>query len=217
MRSRLFENVQGTQLGRSFDLRVGEEASIVRAFGDDQDSEILSAVLSFEPIGLGGEAFVTGIVRWGVGGQQNTAEVDFLNGAVVSVPASYIEVIARNDGARPARVSATVGYGTRSAAGIPTVFRTVRVGPLTQGPPANVQIVPIPRWAAVGITGFADPTAQIRLSVLDFDNIPMFQQDNPEAGQSFPVLNGAASVSLTLLPSSPVGLTRAFLQYALVL
>ena len=137
-----------------------------------------------------------------------------MNGAVISVPASYLEVIARNDGVRRVRVSASMGYGTRSAAGIPTVFRTVRIGEIT---PGNQQTVPIPRWAAVGITGFAETDAQFTLSVLDHNGAPMFRQLNPEAGQSFPVLNGAASVDVAVLGSSPVGLSRVFLQYALVL
>jgi hypothetical protein len=93
----------------------------------------------------------------------------------------------------------------------------VRIGALTNTPPGNEQTVPIPRWAAVGITGFAAPTAQLTLTVLDFNGAPMFQQVNPEAGQSFPVLNGAASVNIAVAASSPIGLDRAFLQYALVL
>jgi hypothetical protein len=218
VRGELFERLQVTQLGESIDLAAGQQAAIVRAYGLDHDSEILTAVLSFEPLGsASGEAFATGIVRWGVGAHQNEAEVDFLNGAVISVPASYLEVIARNDGARRVRVSASMGYGTRSAAGIPTVFRTVRMGAMTNTPPTNEQTVPIPRWAAVGITGFAETNAQFTLSVLDFNGVPMFTQLNPEAGQSFPVLNGSAAVNITVLPSSPVGLSRAFLQYALVL
>lgn len=218
MRGTLFETLQGTQLGETTDLAAKQQATIVRAYGLDQDSEILTAVLSFEPLeSSGGEALATALVRWGVGGQQNEAELDFLNGAVISVPASYLEVIARNDGARRVRVSASIGYGTRSAAGIPTVFRTVRMGPMTVAPPTNQQTVPIPRWAAVGITGFAETNAQFTLSVLDHNGLPMFQQLNPEAGQSFPVLNGAAAVNVTVLGSSPVGLSRVFLQYALVL
>jgi hypothetical protein len=110
-----------------------------------------------------------------------------------------------------------LGHGTRSSAGIPTVFRTSRFGPLTNTPPSNTQTLAVPRWAAVGIVGFAAPTVAFTLSVLDYAGVAMFQQVNPEAGQAFPVLNGAASVNLTVSPSSPVGLSRAFLQFALVL
>jgi hypothetical protein len=64
---------------------------------------------------------VTAIITWGTGGAIFSAEIDWLNGSVFSIPASYISIKARVDtfqGATPPPnlvLSASLGYGNVSA------------------------------------------------------------------------------------------------------
>src|SRR5262249_17010220 len=124
MRGMLFEKLGRSALGRSVRVNALAQESIIRVYGDDKDAEMLTAVLSYEEqfTSLVSVVDMSAILRWGIGGQQNSAEVDLLKGTVISVPASYLEVIANNKGFQPTVVSASVGYGSRGTSALPTAF-----------------------------------------------------------------------------------------------
>lgn len=197
----------GSTLGRSVELAPKNDApiSVIRALGPDTTATMLTVVASLEtrPV-VCGFSEVIGTLRWGIGGTQNSADFDFVLGTVMSVPASYIEVLARNVGATPVRVQASVGYGSRPSS-VPSVFRTVKM---------QVGDAPseIPNWSSVGIVAYStlgNPT--VTLQVLSETGAVMYNKA-VAPGESFPVLGGAAKINLTGTPT-----TLVFLQYALVL
>jgi hypothetical protein len=226
MRGKLFEGLTKAAQGRQVTVFPGETKSIIRVFGDDHDAEVLTVVLNLEPtqtLSAGTNFAAIGILSWGIGGQQNQAEVDFMHGAMVSVPASYLEVSVRNDETLELNVSASVGYGSRGGSSVPTAFRTLQFRAANLQAPASppsasfTDEVTIPRWAAVGIVVYDPPTASITLSVVDRSNVVMFQRVNPAIGESFPILNGSRTVRITNTSSPPTLLTRVLVQFALVL
>lgn len=199
----------GSTLGRSVELAPKSDApvSIIRALGPDTTATMLTVVASLEtrPV-VCGFSEVIGTLRWGIGGTQNGADFDFILGTVMSVPASYIEVLARNVGTTAVRVQASVGYGSRPSS-VPSVFRTIQTATAVAG-----TITDIPRWASVGIIAFnAAVVATVTLQILSETNAVMYQKVLVP-GESFPVLGGAAKVSVIAGTVAPVSL-----QYALVL
>jgi hypothetical protein len=196
----------GSTLGRSVELAPkSEPVSVIRALGPDTTATMLTVVASLEtrPV-VCGFSEVIGTLRWGIGGTQNSADFDFILGTVMSVPASYIEVVARNVGLTTVRVQASVGYGSRPSS-VPSVFRTVK---MQIGDPASE----IPNWSSVGIVSYSTVSSpSVTLQVLSETGLPMYSKA-VAPGESFPVLGGAAKVNLIGTASTVV-----FLQYALVL
>lgn len=197
----------GSTLGRSVELTPKSDApvSIIRALGPDTTATMLTVVASMETRPLVcGFSEVIGTLRWGIGGVQNSADFDFIQGTVMSVPASYIEVLARNVGLTTVRVQASVGYGSRPSS-VPSVFRTLRM--LVGDAPSE-----IPNWSSVGIISYSTLGGpSVTLQILSETGSVMYNK-SVVPGESFPVLGGAAKINLT----GTAG-TVTFLQYALVL
>lgn len=207
----LLDAAHGTQLGRSIEVRAGEPAeTLIRVAGPDQRSQMLTVTMALErvaPPGVGRRA-VAAVLRWGSGGAQQEAEADWLHGAVVSVPGSYLEVLARNEGKLPVRVSAVMGYGSRP--GSSTLQRTVAYGSLSTNTAVTLAI---PAWAVSGVVLFDDGVTQLDLVVKDFEGDPMLGGDSVPIGLQLPLPNGAASVTL----EATTGAGNAYIVYALSL
>lgn len=171
---------------------------------------MLTVTLALERVAPpgGGRRAVAAVLRWGSGGAQQEAEADWSQGAVVSVPGSYLEVLARNEGRIPVRVSAVMGYGSRP--GSSALQRTVSYGPLGTSVPVTLAI---PAWAVSGVVLFDDGITQLDLVVKDFEGDPMIGGDGVPIGLQLPLPNGAASV--TLEASSGSG--NAYIVYSLSL
>jgi hypothetical protein len=243
---RLFDDVKKTQLGASVTIPPGREAAIIRAYGPDQLAQVVTVqmnVVDVDRISFASNPVyqLTGIVRWGIGGQQDSAEVDLINGAIVSVPASFVEVIARNESFRTtintasqgffnATVSASVGYGSRAPTGIPGAFRTVQYLEASGGAP-NTGIgpgqisapKPIPRWAGAAVIVFTPPTVTVTVRVQDSNGAPLYAV-GASSGDSIPIVSPGYSLSIVNESSPPVpplpptaNDIRARVQYALII
>jgi hypothetical protein len=216
--SDLLDEAHATQVGRSIEVRPGEAPeTVIRVQGPDQRTQMLTATMGIERLaglpGTGAARLVTAILRWGAGGAQLTAELDWLHGTIVSVPGSYLEVLARHDGApaaAPARVSATMGYGPRAGSGCACTFRTLDYGTLSGVPSSHV----VPSWATSGVVLFnAVGAATVDLKVVDDANGPMFTMAGVAVGTEFPIPNGAATVELTATGT----VNASFIRFALAL
>jgi hypothetical protein len=215
----LLDEVHATQVGRSIEVRPGEAPeTVIRVAGPDQRTQMLTATMGIEqvPPGVGTRA-VTALIRWGAGGAQLLAEADWLQGAVVSVPASYLEILARCDGTNPARVSAAMGYGPR-ACGCETLFKTVSYGTLTFGamPPAVAfRSLPVPAWATTAIVLFqSSVTLEAEVEELEIGDVIYDVPAPVGVGTALHLPNGAGNVRLTATAGAS---GKAFIRYALAL
>lgn len=81
-------------------LDYGNPLALLQVQSDDERAEVLTAVLQTpalvaNPNGRMGQPVA--VVNFGIGGSQDTVEVDWVNGAVIQVPASYLRVSGRVD------------------------------------------------------------------------------------------------------------------------
>jgi hypothetical protein len=127
----LLDAVSPTQVGRSILLPATSlEQTVIRLSGPDTRTQMLTATITRGDVGVpaAGDVNVLVIARWGAGGAQQIATMDLVNGTTVSVPGSYLEIAARNDGTIPIQVSATAGYGARSTHGLaPTLTEELSI------------------------------------------------------------------------------------------
>jgi len=112
---------------------------------------------------------VTLIVEWGVGGAQNSAEIDLGSGVSFTVFGDYVQVVARNEGlSTPVQVTGTASYGTSGTGGSPT--RTVQVGAIAAA--AVSASIPIPayakklQYARFGIGGEGDVLVRLERGII---------------------------------------------------
>jgi hypothetical protein len=168
------QGVQVNQRGQSIELLPGEGLkNILDLRPLSEDSDVITICFGITGIGfestpgditlLPPDIFLRGILEWGVGAANYTAEVDILQGTVISIPASFIRVGARYEpsitatfASLPYRVNASLSYGfigQRSSPRYTDRFPQVAPGP------AGVVSSNIPPFA----TGFtilsADSTA----------------------------------------------------------
>ena len=221
----LFDHAATNQMGSTVTLGPGGESSLIRAYGPDQRAQNVTVVLSIIDIDRQFASTplvqVGATIRWGIGGQQNSAEVDVGLGAIATFPASFVEVIARNQnaGGFDVTVSGSVGYGIRGPTGIPGAFKTV-VYPdnLPDADPnptdALSVLLPIPRWASTGVALFRPATATATVVVYNSATIPLYDM-NVGSGDSFPVVAPATKVQI--VNTSPGLIEKLSIQYALII
>ncbi len=149
-------------------------------------------------------------IAWGVGGAFHEARVDFLNGTMLSLAASTIDITAIytvGNGYVPLGpeyiASVSLGYGVRPTNGcVPSVSHTTIIRePFDPLEPPTVDLVP---WAT-GVQILSSGTVRdpILAEMQDFHGRTLFQM-NVEPGGVVPVVNGARRLVLTL-PSNATG------------
>lgn len=125
----------------------GLNQSILQVTGDDRECKQLSVSLMVEPIIGNPPRDATAIVRWGAGGLQSPdVEIDFINGTVFSVAASFLRIQGRIDtsfdgagGRQGLKIGAFIGYGARpSSARAPQ--KTVKIAGVAAGGTADITI-----------------------------------------------------------------------------
>lgn len=134
-----------------------------RDAGDDAEGIIVSlgAVLGNpEPSELNAQSFAiitTALLTWGIGGAIFEAEMDWNQGTMICLPASYASVAARVEATQQASpgvtsatlsllLSAGLAYGTPNSARMASPARkTTLVGVLTAGATSSVGVIPL--WA----------------------------------------------------------------------
>jgi hypothetical protein len=234
---RLFDDVTKTQRGASITLAPGQESGIIRAYGPDELAQVVTvqiSVVDIDRISFVSNPLlkVTGTVRWGIGGQQDYAEVDVLGGCLLSVPASFIEVIARNESLRPTddlpffstTVSAAVGYGSRAPTGIPGAFKTVEYAESATDPTLPIQVgglsqrKTIPRWAGAAVVvyrsqGVAAAVGSVTLLMFDSNGRVIYEVE-ASSGDSIPIVTPAFFITILNNTTQPI---RGFIQYALII
>lgn len=234
----LFDDVKKTQLGQTVTLAPKEEAAVIRAYGPDHMAQMVTVQMSVVDIDRlqftsNPVLRVSAKIRWGIAGQQDNAEVDVLGGAMVSVPCSFIEVVARNDSFRPAAginqpepgifnatVSASVGYGARAPTGLPGAFRTVEyvtteTPNLIGGPtPGATSKQLIPRWASAAAIVFQPSNASVVVVVSDTNR--SIYTVVAASGDTFPLVAPAYQIHVENTVGAPT-ITALRIQYALLI
>lgn len=127
-RERLLDGVQN--MGRNIRVKPGEAKSVLNIVGEDNLAEVITFTLSVQPkdtsAPVSSIARPTAIVQWGNGGVQVEAEMDYVHGLTMSIPASFLRITGRNDVlpatirgnpavARDATLGAFIAYGNRSS------------------------------------------------------------------------------------------------------
>jgi len=153
-----------------------------------------------------GEVNVVAIARWGAGGAQQIATMDVVNGTTISVPGSYLEIAARNDGTIPIQVSATAGYGARASHGLAPTFteELVFAG-------AGSATITIPNFASQVVALFPGAPS-VAVDVLSATGIVLHDAIGVVSGDVFLLPSRAFSVRVTV-----VGPLRVQLMFSLAL
>ena len=98
--------------------------SILELYSDNKNSRVITVTLTMAPQpgavpfvpGVNGLFDVTGLIEWGAGGVQASAEIDWLQGTTFSLACSYLRISAfggtQAPGVQPPVVGAFVGYET---------------------------------------------------------------------------------------------------------
>jgi len=131
-----------------------------------EDAEIISVTYGYESTTLAVDPSLNGppqydfygLLHWGVGGTQFTAEVDWPTGAIVTLPASFIslscvfsdDVFLSTYDTLQLNIQASFAYGAPNGRGLSTnARRTIHVpgavGPLAPGETSALH--PVPRFA----------------------------------------------------------------------
>ena len=185
--------------------KVAEDINVVlgiSTIGVEQNS------VTDEPV----DSLVRACVRWGIGSAEFQAEVDWLNGTVLTVPAEQIYVSARYDrffvgGSDPATppvfcLSAGFAYGRAGKNSNPSRL-TERVTVLT---PGDSQELRIPNFATSFTVVLVEPSTSAKVEVYGFGrafanqiNIvsPMSNVGQFDVEDAFPLRNGAKFVRIT--------------------
>ncbi len=151
------------------------------------------------------------LLQWGIGGAQHEALVDFLNGTIVSVPASTMKVSAvYTVGAGTAPfgpdyiVSVSLGYGTRPTNGqIPSASFTTTLQP--DGDPA----LTLQRWATAVQLLFDPPGVAGNVEMRDFNDQVLYTLPIVN-GAIVPVVNQATHLAFVHDAASPAVSTVTF-------
>lgn len=227
----LFDLSVANQLGSTVTLAPQTEASLIRAYGPDHKAQVVTVQLSIVDIDrqFGSTPLIqaSAIIRWGIGGQQNVAEVDIGLGAIASFPASFVEVIARNEGfdsvSSPGfqiTVSGSIGYGVRGPTGIPGAFKTVSydndLPAFVPSPLAGVsEIRNIPRWASLGVVMMRPAGSSATIVAYNSGGVALYDVA-VGSGDSFPVVAPATKVQIVNNSGTAV-INKLSIQYALVI
>ena len=177
------QGVQVNQRGQSVELLPGEGLkNILDLRPLSEDSEVITICFGITGAGfvnnpgdvvlLPPDIFLRGVLEWGVGAANYTAEVDILQGTVISIPASFIRVGVRYEPSitasftvLPYRVNASLSYGFIGQRSSPRY--TVRFPQVAPGP-AGVVSSNIPPFAtgftilSGGPTGFSPCNFTVR-------------------------------------------------------
>lgn len=139
-----------TEFGNDPTLRF----SVAESPREMEDAEAIVVTLGRRivvdnPIPLSAGIFATALIKWGVGGAQFEAEIDWARGTTFALAASYVKIdatVPRDLGNGPIRVefSASFAYGATNSRGFSSPARRTVIYELLAG--ASVTI-PVPLWA----------------------------------------------------------------------
>jgi hypothetical protein len=210
----LLDAVSPTQVGRSILLPpTRQEETVIRLSGPDTRTQMLTATITRGAVAVpaAGEVNVVAIARWGAGGAQQIVTMDVVNGTTISVPGSYLEIAARNDGTIPIQVSATAGYGARASHGLAPTFTVER-----EFSAAGSDTVEIPNFAVQVAVLFPSGAPAVNAEVLSATGTVLHGATGILSGDIFLLPSRAFSVRLTVgLPPLPPLLVQVVFSLAL--
>lgn len=167
----------------------GKPVLILKAEGDETDGQTMTVVLAVNtPIQQGGPQSsepenLVAVIQFGSGGAQSQAEVDFINGQVIQVPGSSIQVFARldtKDGSSANQMQANVGAWLVKypKARVSRLTRSlfVQAGGIAHG--GSSQTFPIPPFATEFqlLYNPSDTLTNILYTVFDDTNTEIYRQ-----------------------------------------
>jgi len=144
---------EGASVGRSTSSNFGFNSpeTLVKIGGSDDRACPLTVYLGIKSPMANVDAtinFAFARIRWGTGGYQHEADIDFLNGTQFTIFGSSVEVIAfveQDTGTSPPVLGATVSYGARPGGG--PVMAPQRTERITSVAASATVISVIPRYA----------------------------------------------------------------------
>lgn len=175
-------------VGRSLELTLDDAGishpqTLLNLAGPSKDATVLTITLFTELPGArfpGPPAIAT--LKWGVGGVQSVAEVDFLHGVSLSLPASFVRVDARREPlsvpVARARVGAFASYLPKTVNIIPQ--RTLQVPSSGSFPlaVASTVVFNVPFYAG-NLRVFREPRARIFIEFLNALTVVEYMIDVP--------------------------------------
>jgi hypothetical protein len=191
----------------------GQRQSLARISGPDAEGQLLTITLTTPTTdgAAGEEPEASAVVIWGSGGTNAEAEVDFARGLVLSVAASAVEVIGRNDarpdapGARSLTLGAFVAQGGRPAGEGQRPRRTLRTADLVVG--ADPAVLEVPRFAS-RVEVFASPARGAFLAdVQTRGGASLYELDAPG---SYPLASSARRLVVSNPGGPPVRIVAVF-------
>jgi hypothetical protein len=203
---------QGTDAS-GLGLLFGNPKAILQLQGPDDKAEIISVVLTppqpnYGPVGANRTFAPCAIIEFGIGGVQSRAEVDWIDGQVIQIPASFLRLSARLDplNAQPLAIpdpnvalGANVGKLPKTrVTPLQKSFSIPSAAPLAHGASQTCRIPPFATSARFNyFRGAVLPVApsKVEILVLDaFENV-MYDQtlDNTD---TVPLAGGATFVQI---------------------
>lgn len=199
------------------------KATLIQGECMDQFAQQLTIVLAANRVAQGTPeqahetARMFARITFGVGGTQAEMDVDYIDGCMFNVPASYLRVVAHIDldpGEDPApgtipetQAQAFIGYYPHG--GAVRAQRTQRLGLVADA--ATSAIFPIPDFARVGRLIGSDPTAPVSSGAVSLFAdaaaavpVGVFTAVDLLFLGGFPLTNGARYYSYTNLSGSPL-------------
>lgn len=205
-------------VGRSLDLEVDDTQTLLNLSGGDKVATVITVTLFTEAKGVRfpGPPAVA-LLKWGVGGTQASAEVDFLHGVSLALPASFIRVDARREplGAAPelARLGAFASYLPKTVNIIPQ--RTLTGGVLGSG---DVETFNVPFYAG-NVRIYRQEAAELEVEFLNANLIIEYTIEiarNENQLVAIPLANSIRIIRIRKLGQQPA-LTRSSLIFGLAL
>lgn len=206
-------------LGRSLPVAAGREETILEVKGgEDEYATYLTVTLTGPtPNNIvdfpdAQDPIATAIIDWGNAGHQARALVDFVQGTVVSVCASYVRIVARNDedpnapDAGTQVLGAFIGYLPRPGHILPPTL--TQDGGTAIGAGATGTAVPIPPFAsAFHVLARLDTPFTYAVEFLEQDATTLITRTRIVVGLStqvpIPIPNGTRFVRVLNFAGSP--------------